>query len=234
MKMLILFFLFHTAQASVIDILPCQKDLNSMSKEWKATGDWKKEMQGGLKNFFYASPTDKIGEWVLTRSVKDGSVISKISQNGRIEVSFQGKDCRKIAKTYSHPAPLKGHKIDSDLQRFVSKNKEGVFYVWSPRMALSQKGISEIKDAAKKLKLPLMVLLDKEVSEDEHKKLTKLLGKPSTQRVDSLELKMRNVSQHFPALLVFKDSKILSEVKYGYEKSDRYKSDLIRMLGKGK
>jgi hypothetical protein len=97
-------------------------------------------------------------------------------------------------------------------------------------MGLSEKGMSEIREAAKKKKLPLLVLLDKEVSKQEVVKLKSKYGSGNVVQADSFELKMRNASQHFPALLVFKNKKILTKVKYGYEKASQYELDLERML----
>lgn len=232
MKYFLVFFVSSLAHAGVLDSLPCASDIKTLSQEWKASEGWSKELQGGLENTFYKTPTAVVGEWVLAKKIPGGAVISKIGQGGRLEVSFEGGKCKKVVKSYPHSAPVPGHKIDKDIHEFVTKNKEGAIYVWSPRMGLSKNGIAEIKKASENLKLPLLVLLDKDVSEAEHKKLKKALGSVVTERVDSLDFRMRNVGQHFPAIMVFKDSKILSEVKYGFEKSDGYKSDLIRMLGR--
>lgn len=232
MKYFLLFFITTLVHADPIDSFPCAKDIRSLATEWKATNQWTQEMQGGLASHFYQTPTDKVGEWVVAKKIPQGAVVSKIGQGGRIEVSFEGGNCKKVVKSYPHSAPKPGHKDDKDIDAFVTKNKEGAIYVWSPRMGLSQQGIMEIKKASENLKLPLLVLLDKEVSEVEHKKLKKALGNVVTERVDSLDFRMRNVGQHFPAIMVFKDSKILPGVKYGFEKSDGYKSDLVRMLGR--
>lgn len=232
MKYFFFFLITTVVHASPVDSFPCAKDLQSLATEWKATNEWTKEQQGGLASHFYKTPTDKVGEWVVAKKIPQGAVVSKIGQGGRIEVSFENGNCKKVVKSYPHSAPAAGHKVDKDINEFVTKNKEGAIYVWSPRMGLSQNGIAEMKKASEKLKLPLLVLLDKDVSEAEHKKLKKALGNVVTERVDSLDFRMRNVGQHFPAIMVFKDSKILPEVKYGFEKSDGYKSDLVRMLGR--
>ncbi len=232
MKFWFFFLITSVVHASPVETLPCAKDIQSLATEWKATNEWSKQLQGGLENHFFQSPTGIVGEWVVAKKIPQGAVISKIGQGGRIEVSFEGGNCKKVVKSYPHSAPASGHKVDKDINEFVTKNKEGAIYVWSPRMGLSQNGITEIKKASKNLKLPLLVLLDKDVSEAEHKKLKKALGNVVTERVDSLDFRMRNVGQHFPAIMVFKDSKILPEVKYGFEKSDGYKSDLVRMLGR--
>lgn len=231
MKFLAFLFFISSAMAAPLDEVPCSSGLKVLFQEWKARDEWSKELMGGPENYFYASPTDVIGEWVVFKKIPEGAVISKVNETGRIEAVFKGKKCEKEVKTYTHDKPGPGLVHDDEIREFVTTNKKGVIYVWSPRMGLSQKSIAAIQRATKKLKLPLLVLLDKEVSGSELMKLQKELGPEVTRRVDSMEFKMRRVGQHFPATLVFKDAKILTGVKYGYEKSDRFELELNRMLG---
>ncbi len=212
--------------------LACQDKVNSFLKEWKTTGEWQEEREAGLGKSFFASPTNEIGEWVLVRRIPEGTVLSRSRDAGRIEVMLDQKKCSPLVKSFSHKR-TQGFS-DKDLAEFVSKNKTGVIYVWSPRMDLSVKGIAEIKKAAKDKKLPLLILLDKDVSAAEKSQLEKALGKDVVKTADSFELRMRHVEMHFPAVLVFKNKKMVSKVKYGYEKADRYKLDLDNFLGTGK
>lgn len=233
MKYLFFLLLIPHAFAANIETMLCYSTFSPLVKEWGATGEWEKHFQGGLDKVFLASPTKKVGEWVVAREVEDGAVIGKVSQNGRIEAFYSKDKCKQTVKTYPHSAPPKDHKTDKDIAEFISKNKTGVLFVWSPRMGLSKDGVNQIKKASKNLKLPLMVMLDKETSDKELTALKKEMGPDVTVRVDSLEFNMRNVGQHYPAMMVFKDERIVPQVKYGYEKSDRYQSDVVRMLGKG-
>ncbi len=231
MKVLFFILLLQNAFASNFEAMPCYKEFRPLLNEWKPTNEWSKQFQGGLESFFWTSPTATIGEWVLVKDVEEGTVVGKVSQGGRIEAFFAKGSCQKTVKTYPHSAPVKGFKNDKDIASFVTKNKKGVIYVWSPRMGLSKEGIKEIKKASSELKLPVLVLLDKEIKGPELAGLRKELGNDVTTQVDSLEFNMRNVNQHFPAMMVFKDERILPGIKYGYEKSDRYRSDVIDMLG---
>lgn len=234
MKWLLLAFVTTQAFAAPLDNIACKSKVLELAREWKSLDQWSTQYQGGLENQFLASPTPVVGEWVLVREIPNGSVVAKVGQSGRIEASFEGKTCSKEVKTYPHPAPQQNMVTDKEIGSFVNEKKTGAIYVWSPRMTLSQKGIPEIRKAAASMKLPLLVLLDKDVPPAELKKLQKQLGPIATKQVDSLDLRMRDIGQHFPALIVFKDSKILPEVKYGFEKSDRFQSDLTRMLSRGK
>lgn len=233
MKYLFFFLLIPQVFAANIETMLCYSTFAPLIKEWGATGEWEKHFQGGLDKVFLASPTKKIGEWVVAREVEEGAVIGKVSQSGRIEAFYSKDKCKQTVKTYPHSSPPKDHKTDKDIADFISKKKTGVIYVWSPRMGLSKDGVKQIKKATKDLKLPLLILLDKETTDTELVALKKEMGEEVTMRVDSLEFNMRNVNQHYPAMMVFKDERIIPQVKYGHEKSDRYQSDVNRMLGKG-
>lgn len=232
MTYVFLFLISFSAFAVELPPMACPEKVKSFLTEWKATLEWQEEQQGGLKNSFYASPTDTIGEWVLVRRIPQGTVLSRSKDSGRIEVLLDEKKCEPKVKTYPH-AKTAGFS-DKDLSAFIQKNKTGIIYVWSPRMDLSVKGIKEIQAAAIEKKLPLLILVDKDISETERMKLEKSLGKDVTRTVDSFEFKMRQVQLHFPAVLVFKNQKILPGVKYGFEKALRYKLDIDRFLGTGK
>ncbi len=231
-KLIFLISLLMTsfAMASPYGAWPCSKEIAQLTGEWKATNEWEKFPLGGLSDHFYGTPTNKIGEWVLLRKKTDGIGVAKADQRGRVEASFDIKSCKKTTKPFMNQPVSSEFYADDKLSQFINKNKNGVIYVWSPRMGLSEKGMEQIKLAAKKRKLPLLVLLDKEISKDEVIKLKKKYGTSSIVQADSFELKMRNVSQHFPAILVFKDKKISTKVKYGYEKASQYELDLERML----
>ncbi len=207
---------------------PCTDKITTLVKDWKATGEWQEEKEGGLRKAFYSSPTDKIGEWVLIRRIPKGTVIAKANEEGRLEVVLDEAKCVAKTKTYTHPE--RAGFTDKNIAAFIRKNKTGVIYVWSPRMDLSVKGIQEIQKAAREKKLPVLVLMDKDVPAHEKVKLEKKLGSSVTTTVDSFELNMRHVQMHFPAVLVFKNQKIQPGVKYGYEKAHRYKLDLTQLL----
>ncbi len=223
-------FLLIALSSFAVELPPmaCPDKVKTILTEWNASKEWQEEKQAGLKSSFFATPTNKVGEWVLVRRIPTGTVVSKARDDGRIEIVFDEKKCDSKTKTYTHKK--RGGFGDSDLEAFIKKNKTGVIYVWSPRMSLSENGIKEIQTAARSKKLPVLVLMDKDLPESERLKLQTKLGKDVTRTVDSFELSMRHVQMHFPALLVFKDQKILPGVKYGYEKADRYKLDLNKLL----
>lgn len=226
-------FLFLTAAsvfAAPYDGWSCKTNVQKLTKDWKSSSEWEKFPLSGMNEHFYGSPTKKVGEWILIRKKPDGIGVAKADQRGRLEVSFDAKTCKQTTRPYTNASPSPDFYADDKLAHFIESNKKGVIYVWSPRMGLSEKGIAEIKLATKNKKLPLLILLDKDVPKDEVLKLKGKYGPAEVNQADSFELKMRGASQHFPAVLVFKNKMITTKVKYGYEKASGYESDLRRML----
>lgn len=230
--MLILFVALVTSNsfAQTIDKLPCYSQFKPLLDEWKVTNEWSKEFGQGLASSMLATPTTTFGEWVLAQKIDQGTALARADERGRLEVVFKGAKCEKTVKPYVNDKIPAQYFTDTDLKSFIGKQKSGVIYVWSPRMGLSEKGLKAIQTAAKELKLPLLMLMDKDVSEKERAALAKKIGKIETRQVDSFDFKMRNVSMHFPAVLVFKEGKILSGVKYGYENVEGYRRDLRSKL----
>lgn len=223
------FFLSINISANTFSKYNCAEKIEKIASEWKAKGPWELHSTNGLEKGFLASTTDKFGEWVLVRNLTDGAVLSKAESMGRTEVKLSLPDCRSEVKHYTHDKSAPGVHQDQLISEFISKNKNGVIYNWSPRMVLSIQGLKEIKAAASKLKLPLLILMDKDASEKELEAHPRV-AKEDMKKIDSFDFKMRNVGLHYPAILVFKDKKIVSKVKYGFEKAPRYQLDLANML----
>ena len=176
------------------------------------------------------STTEKFGEWVLVQKIDQGTVLARADERGRLEVTYKTDKCVQEVKPYLNEKIPSQFFTDQEIGNYIKHNKAGAIYIWSPRMGLSEKGLKEIKLATKAMKLPVLLLMDKEVSDKELAGLNKKMGKDVTRRIDSFDFKMRNVSMHFPALIVFKDGKILSGVKYGYENAEGYQRDLRNKL----
>lgn len=231
MKILfILLLLPLQAIATPFDNWECSSQILKLTKDWKATGDWEKKNVNGLESAFYASPTNIVGQWVLVARNEKGIGLSKASQEGRLEVSFEAGKCKPNIKPFTNPKPSSTYFTDQNLKEFIQKKKTGIIYVWSPRMHLSQNGLAEIKKAAELKKLPLLVLISKDIDTEEHAKLKSSLGEDLTHRVDSFDFKMRNVDQHYPAIMVFKNNIINTRVKYGHEKAEGYLRDINELL----
>lgn len=232
MKLTILLFILLTqfSFAQELEKFQCFPQFKSLLTEWKVTGDWTKEFKAGLGKSMLVSTTQTFGEWVLVQKIDQGTVLARADERGRLEVTFKTDKCVKQVKPYVNDKISSQFFTDKKIEKYIKSKKTGAIYIWSPRMGLSEKGLKEIQAASKAMKLPVLLLMDKDVSEKEHATLSKKIGKDLTRRLDSFDFKMRNTSMHFPALMVFKDGKILSGVKYGYENAEGYQRDLRNKL----
>jgi hypothetical protein len=97
---------------------------------------------------------------------------------------------------------------DEDLKYVLEKNDQGIIYLWSPFMPLSILGREEIIDVAKKMDIGLTLVVDPLAIE--------------TQTPDPLmksrALMVHGVLDHYPAVSIYSDGKLLEGVIiHGYE-----------------
>lgn len=223
MKILLFLLFTSLAQAGDIESFRCVKELKVQEAEWQPKGEWIQKEDGTFIKRI------RFSEWVVAKEIPEGSSISKVTPKKTVEVTFTGPECKhevqkdkeKLNKKYDH---------DKDIYKFIVKKKMGAIYIWSPDQKLSLKGIYEIKKAAEKLKLPLMIFLDKDVPDTQMPDLRKLVGARSTHRLNSIEMRMRLKEGQYPALLTFKNSKLQKEIRYGFEEASVYRDELTRML----
>ncbi len=233
MKFLLFLFLLPAAYASPLDKLTCSQVVKEQVKEWKARGEWERRSFEG-DDVYFASPGEKVGEWILVKPMSDGTGLSRVSPEGRVEIILRSPRCRKKSTQYAQPKPLKDHIGDKELQDFVNQNPKALIYVWSSTENKSRKGLDEIKKISQKLELPLLVLLDKEVPSNEYPKYQEDLGKEFTRRVDALEFQMRNI-ENFPTTLFVKDGKILMKMIKGYKEVESLEKEIGQIMkGTGK
>lgn len=121
---------------------------------------------------------------------------------------------------------------DSSLNQLLARSRanqtSGVIWVWSPRMNISSFGMSELKPIAALLDLEVTILVDPFLSEEEiyqNKYLNILIN---SQILDSQELIRRGALVHFPVLFVYKNGKLLTPSRPGYDEPGRLYEYLSR------
>ena len=99
---------------------------------------------------------------------------------------------------------------DDDLKMLLKESKKGIIYLWSPHMPYSVGSLYPLQNAAKKLKLPLTILMDPLANDKEIKKVTKQFSLPSklTRRNKAERLHLQGASLHFPNYFFYKEGKI--------------------------
>ena len=97
---------------------------------------------------------------------------------------------------------------DSDLQVRLTDKRPGVIYLWSPFMPLSVMGRDEIYEVAAALDLDLVTLVDP----------LALKGSTPDQIFGSSVLSELGMLDHYPALVLYADGRILEQtLVHGYE-----------------
>lgn len=113
---------------------------------------------------------------------------------------------------------------DESLKKLIRLNSRGIIYVWSPYMPLSVRGISQIKKAAAKKKYALTILLDRDASMNEAKKWVKMgkVHKSDLYRDASDALDDRDVSLHYPFVLMYQKGFVSNHPYVGYKSQSVY------------
>ena len=229
MKFLIVYLsLLSAAVAGPLDKFMCGGDVKALAKTWNSADEWDKRKLSP-EEFFYASPTSAVGEWIVVKAMSDGTGISRLTPEGRREITFTGKKCRKSERRFAQPKPLPDHVGDKELRAFVESHPQGVIYLWQNDSHESRKTLPLIQKISKKLKLPLLVLLEKGLHKGEYLKLTEDLGEEVTKRFDALEFQMRGV-EDFPTTFLFKNSRILPEKITGQHTSAELEKKISQRL----
>ena len=155
------------------------------------------------------------------------------SEFARLEISDTGAETLEVFK-WDNKCKLQSFKetraypklsastgfTDKDLFDFISKYKKGVVYIWSPYMPLSVEGLSEIKEAARKENLSLLILMDDKATEEDAKKW-KVSGS-DVRRLASQEIYFREVSLHYPVVYVFRDGFLSNRSFRGFKKESDF------------
>jgi hypothetical protein len=103
-----------------------------------------------------------------------------------------------------------------------------LFYLWSPNMNISVKGVNEIKQVAQEMGMKLVVMADSSAADDRIKKTAMAEGWPWDYgyTLEADLLKSRNMGIHFPALIVLKNGELSESMRPGYDAPERLKKFL--------
>ena len=166
-------------------------------------------------------------KWVLNKK----TVTSKLEEGGSVSVLVKDKqsivsvekelfkakaiieapDCKINIKSFDND--LNGFK-DENLKKLLSKNKNGIIYLWSPHMTISVQELSEIFLARKKIKAHFTILLDKNADMNLAKKMVTKLKLPIDYllKMNSRELEEFGLTIHFPSLVIYKNGKLKKRI----------------------
>ncbi len=112
----------------------------------------------------------------------------------------------------------------------ANRKVSGVIYTWSPRMNLSILGTVELAAIARQLQLDMTVLVDPAVTAPEIEFYKNVPELQNSYWLSSMYLYKIGITQHYPALVVYKNGKILAPLRPGYDEPARVREYLIRRL----
>lgn len=220
--------LIFQSPEKIIDSMNCSKMVKSILTDWKAENSWTKTPLKDGNQIELKTPTKNFGKWVRLKITENGQSVSLLSPLSQIQVDVS-ESCVKRVKTFK-PREKQNNTAftDEKLREFVKKNRSGIIYSWSPHMPLSIEGIKEIKKAAKKLDLPLLITLSPEGDLKWAKKVAKQRKLAANEVVphDSMELILRGMTIHQPSIITFKNGKLARSARPGHEVSEIFYREL--------
>ena len=221
--------------ADVFDGVRCREAALDQLADWGSTGEFLPSSSSTDGLGVFRSPTDVVGDWIVV-IVEAGRIerLLRVTPATDVEARFDA-DCAvaTIERPRNLPDDGRLSLTDADVARIVGSNESGVFYAWSPHMPLSVEGYAEIAAAAERLGVALTAVLSSHTNVDYARDRAKRVGIPDHAFAlnRSVELTMRNLHVHAPAILIYSNGAFLSPVIPGFRSAADYESLMLRFLG---
>jgi hypothetical protein len=207
--------------------LYCEQAANRQLAAWQSLGEFLPAGDAAVVR----SPTSTIGIWVEVRTADDRIVaVSRIAADGETIVTLD-PTCRTRTESRPSAGPADSPDVfkDDDVAAIVGSNEAGVFYAWSPHMPLSVDGYEEIRAAAEALHIAVTPVLNEHANigyaHDRARRVAMPTAGFAVNR--SVELNMRALNVHAPAILIYAHGRIVSPVIPGFRYAEDYEG-LIR------
>lgn len=208
--------------ASPLAGVVCDDAAHRTIDAWGAGGDYLPGPPGPGASATYRFPTGRIGSWVVATRLNDGGVaLTRVEPDGSTRRTF-GADCGHVDHTEARSGT--GGFTDAMLAEATASAGAGlVVYAWSPHMPLSVDGWTEISRAAATLGLDALPVLIAHADRPFAAREARRVGIPDAGllEINSVELVMRDLQVHAPAILVFGGDRV-SPVLPGYRNADGY------------
>lgn len=250
MRFWLLFILFASASLHASDSqqiensfreVKCSQQLFSLLNQWSEKRTWSQHFSRVDSAKVYRSPTSRIGVWIEVGLYPDRKVIaSKISSSSFLHVSWDnscnpqmGNELRTLSdhpKNLPHGASVM---TDRELEKILKQEDKGIIYAWSPYLPLSLDSAKAARRLSQRLNIAFIPVMDPDAdwklafSRIDHSGLPRTMA----QKIESLELIFRQLTLHYPSILVFKKGKFVSSFLPGYENSASYEKFIVEHLG---
>jgi hypothetical protein len=211
--------------------LQCSQAANRQLAEWESLDEFL--LAGGGSTL--RSPTARIGTWVEVRQDAGRiTFVARISADGNTLVTLDAA-CQARIESRETPAPVPEGDVltDHDVESILRSNDAGVFYAWSPHMPLSVDGWEEIRSAAEALGIAVTPVLSSHANIGYARDRALRIDMPASGFAlnQSVELNMRDLNVHAPAILVYSRGRFASPVIPGFRYTEDYEAVISRYLG---
>jgi hypothetical protein len=202
----------------------CMPVFASIEQAWGSTNEWRRLAPIPVPR--EATPTRTTGVWLERWQLENGkSEIRRVSATETKVAAFDEARClpimtafrRTFAKDSLHDAFT-----DASLDSLMHANTRGMIYVWSPRMPLSIKGLTEARAAADSLGIAFTALVAAPLEEDRTHVDASVVRAGDWRRMQSLELFYRNATVHYPAALYYQNGRVIDGVYAGYKNRETF------------
>lgn len=220
-------FTSSNLEAKTLDHLNflCSDKIENVLQKWNVKPEFRSTLRTETVEVF-ESPTPELGTWVRIQKNNDSVDLEKLTDTHRLSFSFKEPKCRPDIEVITKKN-FKNGLTDKDLRLEIDKTRSGIIYSWSPAMPLSILGVNEAQATAKMIKIKLIVVLDQNANETTAKQIVKKNRWPKEflKKNSSFELSQRNLMNHFPSALFYKNGYIANEIFPGYKLSMSYKNE---------
>lgn len=207
----------------------CRAEVTQQLSAWGAMAPARPQPpDGGTTTRHWPTPT--LGVWIVERSGDEGPGLLRVSPTGAVAVEWSA-DCVPTTRERARPTAVAGPRFsDADLATLLAAHQRGVVYVWSPHMPLSVDAVEALRVAAGARAVHVTVVLARGMDRAFAERTAAAHGWPAdTLRVvDSLELELRDVLVHAPAVLAYGGGAIRGSAFPGAHTAEEYAAYLDR------
>jgi hypothetical protein len=220
----------------VLGGIPCRNQINDTLINWDSLKEWRfagRNLDGAR---IFRTPNRTIGVWAELKIFGDKTVeLSRITAQSLTRVRWDTPSCKPNVRAEAHPikpAAKKDAFDDAGLTTLLSSGKKGIIIAWSPHMTLSVGAVREAVQLGKELGIHVEVVRDphSRTKVAKERLIKEKLPAAYMQKIQSIDLVMRDMLIHYPSILFFKDGQIKGHVFPGYEVKDQLRALLKREL----
>ncbi|MGV3707703.1 MAG: hypothetical protein ACO1Q7_02605 [Gemmatimonas sp.] len=193
--------------------------MSSIEGAWGSTSEWRRLAPFPVARD--ATPTRTTGVWLERGQLENGNFeVRRVSATETRIATVADSSCAPVVtvRKRTYAAGANGDALtDASLDSLMRANTRGMIYVWSPRMPLSIKGLTEARAAAHDLGIPLTAVVAAPLDEDRSQVDSTIVRASDWRRLQSIELFYRNATVHYPATLFYQNGRIIDGVFPGYK-----------------